>query len=123
MKQIPDLKYLLEDFYWRLDDKNLLNKNTRFNRDDFDIYLFSQTWGSTALGFDGFGGQEVVSAYTTVILYEPLEIYAIYFGEDFAYFVMNPNDKFYYDLGHLHMNPVCKHPEYELKESRRSDEN
>lgn len=116
MKLIPDLKYLLEDFYWRLDDKNLLNKTTRFNRDDFDISLFSQTWGSTALGFDGFGGQEVILAYTTVIFYIPLEIYAIYFGEDFAYFVMNPNDIFYYDLGHLHMNPVSKHLEYELKE-------
>ncbi len=115
MKQIPDLKSLLADFYRRIDKEILPDKNVKFHEDDFDITLFSQTWGSTTLGFGGFGGMAITEAYTTVILYMPLGIYAIYFGGDFAYYVMNPNDRFYFDFGHLHMKSVWEHSEYESK--------
>lgn len=115
MKQIPDLKSLLADFYRRIDKEISPDKNVKFHEDDFDITLFSQTFSSTALGFMGWGGQEVTEAYTTVIFYMPLGIYAIYFGGDFAYYVMNPNDRFYFDFGHLHMKSVWEHSEYESK--------
>lgn len=115
MKQIPDLKYLLEDFYWRIDSKISPDKNLKFSRDDFDINLFSQTWGSTALGFGGFGGMAITEAYTTVILYKPLDIYAVYFDGDFAYYVLNPNEQFYHDLMGHKMASVNAHAKYENK--------
>lgn len=113
MKQIPDLKYLLEDFYWRIDSEISPNKNLKFCRDDFDINLFSQTWGSTALGFGGFGGMAITEAYTTVILYIPLGVCAVYFGKDFAYYVLKPNKKFYHDFMERRMASVQDHAKYE----------
>lgn len=112
MKQIPDLKYLLEEFYWRIDSEISPDKNLKFCRDDFDINLFSQTWGSTALGFDGFGGMAITEAYTTVICYKPLNIYGVYFDGEFAYYVLNPNEKFFHDLIEHNMVSLHEHTKY-----------
>ena len=119
MKQIPDLKYLLEDFYWRIDSEILPDKNIKFCRDDFDINLFSQTWGSTALGFSGFGGMAITEAYTTVIQYIPLDIYSVYFGKEFAYYISKPNDKFYHDLMERQMASVQNHAKYKRKDEEK----
>lgn len=119
MKQIPDLKSLLADFYRRIDKEILPDKNVKFHEDDFDITLFSQTWGSTALGFGGFGGMAITEAYTTVILYTPLDIYAVYFDGDFAYYVLNANEQFYHDLMEHKMAAVSNHAKYEINEVKQ----
>lgn len=76
-----------------------------------EAYLFPQTWGSTALGFDdigGFAGQAMTQAYTTVIKFTILnsdDVYCVVcFGDRLAYSVKNPNKTFYDDLNNRCMN-------------------
>jgi hypothetical protein len=56
--------------------------------DDFTLYVFNQTWGSTALGFGGIGGQALTQANTYVFVPETCEQKCfVYFGGRFAYAV------------------------------------
>lgn len=45
--------------------------------------MFQQTWGSTALGLGGMGGNCVTTANTTVVFYQGEA--CVYFGSRFAY--------------------------------------
>ena len=86
----------------------------------FKMYVFPQTWSSTALGFDGCGGQAITEAYTTVVemtsykfesskdiggIYKKLEdkVYAVFFNEKIAYMCLNPNFEFFRDCNNMHM--------------------
>ena len=54
--------------------------------DDFELYTFKQTWGSTALGFGGIGGQAMTEARTYVFV--PVTCNQkcfVYFAGRFAY--------------------------------------
>ena len=54
--------------------------------DDFELYTFNQTWGSTALGFGGIGGQAMTTARTYVFV--PVTCNQkcfVYFAGRFAY--------------------------------------
>ena len=54
--------------------------------DDFELYTFNQTWGSTALGFGGIGGQAITQARTYVFV--PMTCNQkcfVYFAGRFAY--------------------------------------
>ena len=60
----------------------------RFNINDFSVYIFEQTWGSTALGFGGMGGQAMTTANTIVLI--PInnnQDCFVYFAGRFAYSV------------------------------------
>ena len=60
----------------------------RFNINDFSVYIFEQTWGSTALGFGGMGGQAMTTANTIVLI--PINNHQdcfVYFAGRFAYSV------------------------------------
>lgn len=48
--------------------------------------MFTQTWGSTALGYGGIGGAAMTPAYTTVVL-GPQGHQVIYWNGNFAYMV------------------------------------
>jgi hypothetical protein len=66
---------------------------------DLTLYsMFPQTWGSTALGFGGIGGQAITSAYVCVIQSNLVSGYAVYFGGRFAYMIDRPNEKFIEDI-------------------------
>lgn len=90
----------------------------------YKMYVFPQTWSTTALGFDKIGGcsgQAITEAYTTVveitlykiesgkdirgITYEELDdkIYAVLFDGRIAYMCLNPNHKFLGDLSNMRM--------------------
>ena len=90
----------------------------------FKMYVFPQTWSSTALGFDykgGCGGQAITEAYTTVVemswdyinktdeirglnLTESEDrIYAVFFDGKFAYMYLNPSEQFFKDLNNRFM--------------------
>jgi hypothetical protein len=56
--------------------------------------MFPQTWGSTALGFGGIGGQAISSAYVCVIESNLVGGYAVYFGGRLAYVIDRPNELF-----------------------------
>lgn len=82
---------------------------------DGDLYDFDQTWGSTALGFGGIGGQAITTARTYVfILDEQVEAY-VYFGGVFAY--KTPiNNKFRKDLRNHNMASVAASGVYKKKD-------
>jgi hypothetical protein len=69
---------------------------------DLTVYaMFSQSWGSTALGFGGIGGQAITSAYVCVIESNLVGGYAVYFNARLAYVINRPNEKFMTDIaGH-----------------------
>lgn len=74
--------------------------------DNFEMYTFMQTWGSTALGFSGIGGQSITSARTYVFV--PLECNQkcfVYFAGRFAYAV-DFCDRFREDLKNQNMAAV-----------------
>jgi hypothetical protein len=60
--------------------------------------MFPQTWGSTALGFGGIGGQAITSAYVCVIESNLVGQYAVYFGGRLAYVIERPNSQFFTDV-------------------------
>ena len=82
----------------------------------FRMYVFPQTWSSTALGFSGCGGQAITEAYTTVVemswdyvnktddirglnlTTSDDRIYAVFFDGKLAYICLNPNEQFFEDL-------------------------
>lgn len=82
---------------------------------DIAVYSFPQTWGSTALGFGGVGGQAFTDAQTVVVVYRAYEnpIQAVvYFAGRFAYKVENPNNEFWNDLRSMDMKEVMKSGKY-----------
>jgi hypothetical protein len=67
---------------------------------DLTVYaMFAQSWGSTALGFGGIGGQAITSAYVCVIESNLVGGYAVYFGGRLAYVIDRPNVLF---IEHIH---------------------
>lgn len=71
---------------------------------DLTVYnMFPQTWGSTALGFGGIGGQAITSAYVCVIGSNLVGDFAVYFGGRLAYVINRPNEKFWEDAHRCRM--------------------
>ena len=72
----------------------------------YDIQMFSQVWGSTALGFGGFGGQAMTKAYTTIIKEENTNLYGVFFGDRMAYVIENPTKEFFEDIQEHNMKAM-----------------
>ena len=83
---------------------------------DIKMYMFSQTWASTALGFGGIGGQAITSAYTTVVADTQYNYWGVFFGDRLAYLVLGPNDIFFGDLRAGRMASVAQHGKYIKKQ-------
>lgn len=80
---------------------------------DLEVYaMFEQSWGSTALGFGGIGGQAISSAYT-IIIWNGLSDYVVYFNGRSAYRVNDPNKKFFEDVAGRSMASVREAGRYE----------
>lgn len=83
-KMARELLMINEDFPFRLGADA-----RRISVDDFEIYTFTQAWGSTALGFGGIGGQAITEANTYVLVpLCPASDYKtchIYFAGRYAY--------------------------------------
>lgn len=80
--------------------------------DDFELYTFNQTWGSTALGFGGIGGQAITQARTYVFV--PVTCNQkcfVYFAGRFAYKV-DYCDNLREDIGNQSMAPVYQAGKY-----------
>lgn len=79
---------LIEQNFLTYMDYKKEEKNFRIRIDDFEMIIFEQTWGSTALGFGGCGGQALTTANTYVFI--PLTCHQdcfVYFGARLAYHV------------------------------------
>lgn len=98
---------LIQERFWNAIKDELTEEEKKYPP-DFEMMMFQQTWGSTALGFSGIGGQAITSAYTTVVI----DIYTgwcgVFFGESLAYKINNPNQKFYEDMRKHQMVEVAK---------------
>ena len=70
-----------------------------------DVYVFGQVWGSTSLGFGGWGGSTMTHAWTHVVLTSD-GCYNVFFGGSFAYSVKEPNEEFKKDLSKNYMKSV-----------------
>jgi hypothetical protein len=76
-----------------------LEKTRKHSMYDLTVYsMFVQTWGSTALGFGGIGGQAITSAYVCVIESNLVGQFAVYFGGRLAYIIERANSKFTEDV-------------------------
>jgi hypothetical protein len=98
-----------EDRDWEHYRKTKEDKRVKKSRRpvDYDIEVFAmfcQTWGSTALGFGGVGGQAISSAY--VIVLGCMNEFCVYFGGRFAYKVTNPSEAFFADVAKKRMADV-----------------
>jgi aspartate aminotransferase-like enzyme len=96
-----DLKDVVEARTW---SKNKSEFTRRPDLSELEIYSFPQTWGSTALGFDGIGGSAMTTALTVVVM---LGVEAcVYFGGSFAYRIEEINDFFRADMQRYDMKAV-----------------
>ena len=74
-----------KDLLYRM-DYSKEDKHFRISFDDFDMFIFAQTWGSTDLGFGGIGCQVMTTANTYVFV--PVTCHQncfVYFDGRFAY--------------------------------------
>lgn len=86
--------------------------NSNPTLDDFELHTFEQTWGSTALGLGGVGGQAITSAITYVFI--PISINQkcfVYFAGRFAYAV-DYSEKFMKDVLDCDMASVAESGKY-----------
>lgn len=111
-KKLPNLELLLYKSQQILsNDKDFVPAFNRvcaeakskgyFLSPDFDVEVFSQTWSSTATGFDepnAVSGQAITDAYTTVIHERITDTYVVFFDNKPCYKVNDPNDAFMNDL-------------------------
>ena len=112
--ELPCLPLIQERFWNAIKDD--LTKEDKKYYPEFEMTMFLQTWGSTALGFSGIGGQAMTSAYTTVVR----EIYSnwcgVFFGDRLAYKIENPNHTFNEDVCKFQMKPVSERNKYIIKD-------
>ena len=81
-----------------------VEKTRKHSMYDLTVFtMFPQTWSSTALGFQGIGGQAITSAYVCIIESNLLGQLAVYFGERLAYVIKRPNEKFMEDIASQRM--------------------
>lgn len=101
-----------KDLPFRLD----YTENPRPSLDDFELYTFEQTWGSTALGFGGIGGQAITAARTYVFVPQSCNQKCfVYFAGRYAYAV--PYSRTLVDdVVAQRMEPVYKAGKYCMKE-------
>lgn len=78
----------------------------RPNEREIEIYSFPQTWGSTALGFGGVGGQAFTTAITVVVIHGREA--CVYFGGAFAYKIKRFNQVLFEDMAIREMAEVSR---------------
>ncbi len=117
MANLPNLPLIQERFYNAIKEELAKEKYPIFEVKA----VFLQTWGSTALGFGGIGGQSMTSAYTTVIESDDLGYAAVFFGNIMAYIVQHPNDKFWEDVRKGNMCAVRDCRKYEKAKMGEED--
>lgn len=114
MNTLPNLPLIQERFLHNI-KPDLTENDIRYP--EFEVInVFLQTWGSTALGFGGCGGQAMTSAYTTIIESVDLGYVGVFFCERLAYVVKHPNANFTEDLQKRRMCSVGMHHKYEKRE-------
>lgn len=98
-----DLKLIVDRFANFLVSKEIVDFDYADVIEKARMKVFTQMWGSTALGFIGVGGQAMTEAYTTVCYLCDEKVYGVFFGEKLAYVIKNPNTAFLNDCSRMEM--------------------
>lgn len=114
-------EYQYEDRDWEhyrntKEDKRIVKSALHSARDITVYTMFTQTWGSTALGFGGVGGAAMTSAYVIILESERGAGFCVYFGGRFAYKIEKPTDKFFNDVINRGMADVSQYKKLYEKE-------
>lgn len=85
-----DIDYMAMDWEkWKSSNGKYNEKTPKTRRpfkNDIEVFaMFTQTWGSTALGHGGMGGASVTTAYTIVLECVATSELLVYFGSEFCY--------------------------------------
>jgi len=81
---------------------------------EYNLISFSQTWGSTSLGFGGVGGQALTSAQTTIFTDDFHAV--VFIGGAFAYSVKEPVKQFWLDVSNHRIADVATASRYQKKD-------
>jgi hypothetical protein len=122
MKCPPDLFSILRDFAAEIAQYTRFYSGERKYSENYDITVFSQEWGSTAMCFGGWGGQAVTTAYVVVMTFLPTGIVGVYVDGKLAYLIHNPNNKFFEDIRDRHIIDVRMKSLYEKNKKDFNDE-
>lgn len=94
-------------------------KRFRNHSAEFEAFVFPQTWGSTALGFDkdendeqSFGGQEITKSYTVVMHETKTDCFVVFFGNKPCYMIFDPSPEFFEDLRKRRLKPYSQSERY-----------
>jgi len=79
-------------------------KEENCNNEDITFYIFPQTWGSTSLGYGGWGGQAITQSHTIIFYNEHNNNALISYGGEFIR-VDNPNREFFDDIYKFRIEP------------------
>lgn len=108
---LPEVEYMHQTPQDRKDNRDGVLKKRRPYSDEVEVCQFLQTWGSTALGFGGIGGQAITTAYTTVVVSPLRTVASVYFAGRHAY--TKPfTPEFVKDMAAQHMSDVAKSSKY-----------
>ena len=113
IKEYPNLELL--DYKTRENIKKI-SGSVDTKRLEILAEVFPQIWASTSLGFGGYGGSALTTAYTTVMYSKDTNLYFIYYGNELAYFLDNPNEYFFKDLKNRDLKPVIMSNKYITKD-------
>lgn len=123
MAKLPDLKHL-ERLAWIEAEKIISEQKRKIWASHSSVDLFLQTWPDTSCGLNtnafSFAGQMLTEEYTSVFelrwVYsdtsEEAWLYCVFFGNELAYCVRNPNAKFFEDLKNRNMVAVTGKDKY-----------
>ena len=105
----PEYEYEDRDWehYRKTREDRRVKKSGKHTEYNISLHsMFPQTWGSTALGFGGIGGQAITPAYTIILESEQGAGFCVYFGGRFAYRIERPNKVFMEDIVRRSMSEV-----------------
>lgn len=122
MAKIPDLSHL-EHLAWNEAGKILSEQKRKIWMSHTSVDLFLQVWPDTSCGLNtgfSFAGQMLTEEYTSVFelrwVYsdtsEEALVYYVFFGNELAYCVRDPNAKFFEDLKNRNMVAVAGKDKY-----------
>ena len=113
MSKFSTLARLLLEIEDDLPNRFDYTKDKKIYDNTYDIHIFDQLWGSTALGFGGIGGQAMTTATTVVLVpFDSNQDHAlVYFAGRYAY-KCKMNKAFKEDLKSHNMASVCESMKY-----------
>lgn len=102
----PDFDAIIKDYMSRLEDNGFIPCIT--------FKMFNTIWQNSCKGTPDVGLDVVTTSYTVIVSdINGNHPWAVYWDNDFGYFVKNPNEKFIEDIKNWRILPTNRAEEYE----------